>query len=123
MSINRVFKPMLRFLIPHATLNSQKKFNWMGLLVFSGTIPFILGLDDFAGYVPLFSVVRVYGFAIGVLLGHMILNVCLFLSPEATIRAVKQPIISLLGSIAFIGLALWGFWEVWHIVEHAYFSV
>ncbi len=120
-AINRCFEPLLSRIMPHASLNSTKTFTWAGLLFFSGSIPFILGLDDFAGYVPLFSVVHVYGFAIGVLLGHMVLNVCLFLSPDLTIRIVKQPIISFFGSLAFVGLALWGLWEAWEIIRHAYF--
>ncbi len=115
--INKIFSPVLGRLIPHATLNVTKSYNLTGLLVFSGSIPFILGLDDFAGYVPLFNVVHVYGFAVGVLLGHMLLNLCLFLSPDTTIRLVKQPIISFLGSLAFVGLAIWGLTEVWHILH------
>lgn len=118
--INAVFKPVLSRVMPEISLNTTKKYGLAGLIGFSTSVPFILGLDDFAGYVPLFSVVHVYGFAVGVLLGHMVLNICLFLSPETTIRIVKQPIISFLGSLAFIGLAVWGLLEVWHILEHAY---
>jgi hypothetical protein len=83
-----------------------------GLFIASFTIPFILGLDDFAGYVPLFSIVNVFGFSIGVFLGHMILNMALFIAPAKTIKAVKNPIISLAGSVVFVGLGLWGLFEV-----------
>lgn len=120
--VNAVFRPVLGRIMPHASLNTTTQYSWMGLLIFSGTIPFVLGLDDFAGYVPLFSIVHVYGFAIGVLLGHLVLNICLFLSPDTTIRIVKQPIISFFGSIAFVGLAVWGLVEVWHILARGYFS-
>ncbi len=120
-ALNAVFRPVLGRIMPHLSLNPTKTYRWMGLLVFSATIPFILGLDDFAGYVPLFSIVHVYGFAVGVFAGHLILNVCLFLSPRTTIKVVKQPMISFLGSLAFVGLAVWGLIEAWHIVEHAYF--
>jgi hypothetical protein len=54
----------------------------------------------------------VYGFGIGIFLGHMVLNIFLFLSPRRTIAAVKQPVISFLGSLAFVGLAIWGLVEV-----------
>lgn len=118
--VNRFFSPVLHRIVPHASLNTTKKYGWIGLIFFSGTIPFILGLDDFAGYVPLFSIVHVYGFAVGVLLGHLILNIALFLSPDTTIKVVKQPVISFLGSLAFVGLAAWGLHEVWKILEHAY---
>ena len=118
--LNAIIEPFLGRLMPNITMNTTTKYRWGGLLIFAGTIPFILGLDDFAGYVPLFSVIRVYGFAVGVLAGHLILNICLFLSPDTTIRIVKQPIISFLGSLAFVGLAIWGLVECWHIIEHAY---
>lgn len=114
--INNFTQPVLSRLVPHASLNPTKQYSWWGLAIFAGSIPFILGLDDFAGYVPLFSVVHVYGFAVGVLLGHMILNIALFLAPDRTIQVVKQPVISFLGSVAFVGLALWGLFEAVHII-------
>ena len=86
------------------------------LLLFSVTVPFVLGLDDFAGYVPLFNIVNVFGFSVGVFVGHMILNVFLSASPERTIRAVKNPVISLVGSIVFVLLAIWGLSEVAHLL-------
>ena len=120
-AINGWIEPVLGRIMPHATLNTTTVYTWWGLLYFSASIPFILGLDDFAGYVPLFSIVHVYGFALGVLVGHLVLNLCLFLSPDATIRIVKQPIISFLGSVAFVGLSLWGLSEVVRIALRAYF--
>jgi hypothetical protein len=48
----------------------------------------------------------------------MILNALLYISPERTIKAVKNPIISFLGSIAFVALAVWGFVEVVRIIGH-----
>lgn len=115
-AINRVLNPVLSKLIPSHTMkvSEQKKFFSLFLMAF--TIPFILGLDDFAGYVPLFNVVNIFGFAAGVFIGHLILNILLYLSPKRTIALVKNPIISLLGSIAFVGLALWGIKEALHLL-------
>ena len=78
-------------------------------------MPFVLGLDDFAGYVPLFNVINVYGFAIGVLSAHTILNIALFLSPTRTISAVKNEFVAFAGAMAFIGLAIYGLWETVHL--------
>lgn len=114
--INSFVAPVLRYLVPHATMTPTKGLTFGGLFIASFTIPFILGLDDFAGYVPLFSIVNVYGFAIGVFAGHMILNMALFISPRKTIAAVRNPLISFVGSIVFIGLAIWGFYEVYKIL-------
>ena len=50
------------------------------LLLFSFSVPFILGLDDFAGYVPLFNIINVFGFSLGVIGAHMLLNIALFIN-------------------------------------------
>jgi hypothetical protein len=115
--IMAVISPVLSKILPSLKFDETKKLTFWGLIGTSFTIPFILGLDDFAGYVPLFNVVNVFGFGIGVFLGHTILNILLFINPDFTIKLVKNPIISLLGTIAFIGLAVFGLYEVYNIVS------
>lgn len=110
--VNKIFKPLLGKLIPNASITNIKTLSFFNLFVFALTIPFILGLDDFAGYIPIFSIINVFGFAVGVFLGHMILNLGLFLSPKTTIKLVKTPLILIVGAAAFIGIALWGFYEI-----------
>lgn len=115
--INRLTGRVLDFIIPNVgvkSVNSNLKF--IGLVGFAFAIPFILGLDDFAGYVPLFNIVNVFGFAVGVFAGHMILNIFLFLSPKKTVAVVKNPLISFAGSVAFVLLAIWGLGEVTKIL-------
>lgn len=114
--INNFFHSFLKYIIPNLSMKPKRGLSFWGLIGLSFTIPFILGLDDFAGYVPIFNVVNVLGFSIGVILGHMILNIFLFISPKTTIKAVKNPVIAILGSLAFVGLALWGFYEVFKIL-------
>lgn len=113
---NRMFEPILSKVLPSHSLKVETKSGLLGLLAMSFTVPFILGLDDFAGYVPLFNIVNVFGFAIGVFVGHMILNIFLYISPSRTIKAVKNPIIALFGSIAFVLLAIWGFVEAYKLL-------
>lgn len=115
-ALNRFFAPVLSRLIPSTNIGRIEQTGYWQLLILSFTVPFILGLDDFAGYIPLFNVVNVMGFATGVFLGHMLLNIALFLSPTITTRLVKNPVIAILGSIAFIGIAIWGFVEAFHLV-------
>jgi hypothetical protein len=98
--VNRIFRPILKFVVPN-----------LNLVIFSLTIPFVLGLDDFAGYIPLFTIVNVFGFSIGVLLGHMILTIGLFAFPKKTVEVVKHPLVLIIGGVAFIGLGLYGFYE------------
>lgn len=120
-AVTRITKPLLSRIMPDlgAKLKGQEAIPWKKLLIFSASVPFILGLDDFAGYVPLFSVINVYGFAIGVILAHTILNIALFLSPQRTIQAVKNEWVSFAGTIAFIALACWGILETVRIAAHA----
>ncbi len=114
-TINHITAPLLSRIIPDISFKGKKKVGYKSLFIFAFTIPFILGLDDFAGYIPLFNVINVFGFAIGVFVGHMILNIFLFLSPKKTIQVVENPVISLFGSVAFVGLALWGLYEAIHL--------
>ncbi len=119
-SINSSLSPILRYIIPNLSMKPKLNLTFWGLFASSFTIPFILGLDDFAGYVPLFSIVNVFGFAIGVFAGHMLLNLALFISPNRTIKIVKNAFISLIGSIVFVGLAVWGFYEAFKILLGAH---
>jgi hypothetical protein len=114
--INNFLHPVLGKIIPDFGDKKVKSITFMGLIGTSFTIPFILGLDDFAGYIPLFNVVNIFGFGIGVFLGHTILNVLLFINPRLTIKTVKNPVISIFGSVVFVGLAIWGLKEVLHIL-------
>lgn len=114
--VNAFIAPVLRFILPDLRMPSGAGLRFWPLFALSFTVPFILGLDDFAGYIPLFSIINVFGFGIGVFAGHMILNILLYISPSHTIRAVKNPVISFLGSVAFVGLGLWGLVEVVHLI-------
>jgi hypothetical protein len=110
-TINRVTAPVVSLIIPNVNARTPETLTFGALFILAFTVPFVLGLDDFAGYVALFNVINVYGFAIGVILAHMTLNILLYISPRHTIAVVKNAIISLIGSLAFIGIALWGLFE------------
>lgn len=113
-------EPITRKILPDLgeKLKGSQSLPWKKLLLFSFTVPFILGLDDFAGYVPLFNVVNVFGFSIGVIGAHTILNIALFISPEATVKTVRNEWVSFVGALAFVGLGLWGLVEVVKIFLH-----
>lgn len=111
-----VVSPVLSRILPSMSFDDTKKLTTWGLLGTSFTIPFILGLDDFAGYVSFFKIVNVFGFGVGVFLGHTILNILLFINPIKTVELVKNPVISLIGTLFFVGLALFGFYEAGHSI-------
>jgi hypothetical protein len=115
--INSFNNRFLKFLIPHVKMTGGPgNLSFWPLFKLSFTVPFILGLDDFAGYVPLFNIINVFGFAIGVFAGHMILNSLLYISPLRTVKAVKNPVISFIGSLFFIGLAIYGLIEAYKLL-------
>lgn len=108
--INKIFYPFLGKILPEKGLTASK-MSFSKLFFFAFIIPFILGLDDFAGYIPLFSIINVMSFVIGVFLAHMLLNIGLFAFPQKTVKLTKNPIIIIVGSIAFVGIGLWGLIE------------
>ncbi len=114
--LNKLFDKPLHFILPNVKMKQAGNLGFWSLFYFAFTIPFILGLDDFAGYVPLFNIVNIFGFGIGIFLGHMLLNIFLYLSPSITIKVVKNPIISFAGALVFIGLGFWGLTEVVKLV-------
>lgn len=115
-AVNAVTAPLLSRIVPSQSLKVEHKKAFLALLMMAFTVPFILGLDDFAGYVPLFNVVNVFGFSVGVFIGHMVLNIALYISPSRTITLVRNPVIAVLGSVAFVGLAGWGLFEAFKLL-------
>jgi hypothetical protein len=113
---NKYTAPILDRIIPNVEARAHTGRRFIPLFLFSITIPFLLGLDDFAGYIPIFSVVNVLGFSIGAFLGHMFLNIFLYINPDVTIRVVKNAVIATLGSVAFVLIGLWGIVETIHII-------
>lgn len=114
--VNGRLAPLVDHIIPKNSLVVTAKRTFLGLFALSFTVPLILGLDDFAGYVPLFSLVSVFGFAIGAMAGHTLLNIFLFLSPSRTTRVVQNPVVSVLGGLAFVALAIFGFVEAYRLL-------
>lgn len=109
--INNLFRPLLKFFVPDLNLTRTKKLSFINLIIFSFTIPFILGINDFAGYIPVFEYVNVFGFTLGVMLGHMFLTIGLFIIPRKTVSIVKHPIVLIGGGLAFLCIGIFGFYE------------
>lgn len=114
--INRIFRPILKFFVKDLDLTKTKKLSFANLVIFSFTIPFILGLNDFSAYIPLFAYINVFGFTLGILLGHMLLTIGLFAFPKKTVILVKHPLILVGGGVSFIGIAVFGFLQTFKIL-------
>lgn len=114
--VNRIFRPILKFFVKDLNLTKTKKLSFANLIIFSFTIPFVLGFNDFSAYIPLFAYINVFGFTLGILFGHMILTVGLFAFPNLTIKVVKHPLVLIWGGLAFMGIAFYGFWQTFKIL-------
>ena len=106
----------LNNLIPNLNISTKetkrKVITYSGLFLMTLGVPFALGLDDFAGYIGLLTVVNVLSFAIGVYFGHFLLNTFLFLNPKKTMKVIGHPIIGWIGSMALMLIAYLGLREV-----------
>lgn len=109
--INQLFRPILRFFVPSLNLTRTEKLSFTNLVVFSFTIPFVLGLDNFSAYIPFYASVNVFGFTLGILLGHMLLTIGLFSFPGKTVAVVKHPLVLMVGGVAFVGLGIYGLYK------------
>ncbi len=82
-------------------MSGKKAPNTRSLLLYSFWIPFILGSDDFASYISVFSVVNVVSFAIGVIAAHSLLLILLFAYPKKVENFMEKPGFSALAVITF----------------------
>jgi hypothetical protein len=109
--VNTIFRPILKFFVRDLNLTKTKKLSFANLIVFSLTIPFILGINDFSAYIALSQYINVFGFSLGILFGHMLLTIGLFANPKLTVSFVKHPFILISGALGFIAIGLFGFYQ------------
>lgn len=114
--VNKLFRPILRFFVTDLDLKKTQKLSFANLIIFSFTIPFVLGFNNFSSYIPLFQYINVFGFTLGIILGHFLLTIGLFLFPRKTVVFVKHPLILIGGGLTFIGIALFGFYQAVQIL-------
>ncbi len=94
-----------------ATMSGKSLPTIKSLLLYSFIVPFILGSDDFASYISVFSVVNVFSFATGVIIGHSILLAGLFAFPKKVDHLLALPGFSALAITTFILLFLNGAYD------------
>ena len=84
------------------TMTGKKFLKPASLLLYSFSVPFILGSDDFASYISIFNVVNIFSFAIGVILGHLLLLGSFFLAPSSLAKLLAKPAFSALAIFTFL---------------------
>lgn len=98
------------------TMAGKKLPSFKALLLYSFTVPFVLGSDDFAGYISVFNVVNVFSFATGVVVGHGLLLAAIFAVPKAAERVLATTAFSILAVITFFVIFLIGFTDATRIL-------
>lgn len=111
--LSPVYKKII-FFLPDFSTNDKKRTFW-NLFFYSAIIPFILGIDDLAGYMSLMTPTNVFSFLCGIYIADSIIDAFLFMKPEITIKIIKNKWISFIGAIFFITLGLLSFYHAFLI--------
>ncbi len=90
------------------------KTSSINTFLFSIKLPFILGIDDFAGYIPLFNILNITSFSVGVLLGHFILTSLILINEKLLRRIVEFNVFDLIGGAFFLGIGVFGIIEIFN---------
>ena len=94
----------LTFWIPELASPKIAKMSTKKLASWAFLLPFIIGLDDFVGYMGAMTIYNVFSLLLGIYLADIVIDVLIFTSPKLTKKVVEGAILSLLASWAFLYL-------------------
>lgn len=94
----------LTFWIPELGSPSVARMALKELAKWSMLLPFIIGLDDFVGYMGAMTIYNVFSLLAGIYLADVVIDVLIFASPSLTKKLVESPLLSFLASLAFLYL-------------------
>jgi len=94
----------LTFWIPELGSPKVQKMSLLKLASWSFLLPFIIGLDDFVGYMGAMTIFNVFSLLIGIFFADVFIDVLIFTSPQITKRIVESAVLSFLASFAFLYL-------------------
>lgn len=106
--------------IPELSSPKVESLSVRKLAVWSFVLPFIIGLDDFIGYMGAMTIYNVFSLLIGIYLADIFIDILIFISPALTRKVVENAILSLLAAYAFLYLAYKSFSESILIAEESY---
>ena len=101
----------ITFWIPELASPKVTKMSLGKLALWSGILPFIIGLDDFIGYMGAMTIYNVFSLLVGIYLADIVIDILIFISPKATKKIVESALLSLLATYAFLYLMYKSFWE------------
>lgn len=110
----------LTFWIPELASPNVEKLPLGKLALWSGILPFIIGLDDFVGYMGAMTIYNVFSLLVGIYLADIVIDILIFISPVLTKKLVESPILSLLATYAFLYLMYKSYHEAIVIVQETH---
>jgi hypothetical protein len=113
------FTEGLTFWIPELGSPKIERMSLVKLAKWSFLLPFIIGLDDFVGYMGAMTVYNVFSLLIGIFFADAFIDVLIFTSPKLTKKLVESALLSLLASFAFLYLMYQSYAEAAKLVLHA----
>lgn len=105
------FTQGLTFWIPELGRPSVARTSLRELAKWSFVLPFIIGLDDFVGYMGAMTIYNVFSLLFGIYLADVLIDIMIFASPKTTKKLVENPVFSFFASLAFIYLMYKSFSE------------
>jgi hypothetical protein len=109
----------LTFWIPELGSPAVQKMSLGKLAMWSFLLPFIIGLDDFVGYMGAMTIYNVFSLLVGIYLADIVIDILIFISPSFTKKMVESAVLSLLATYAFMYLMYKSFWEAWLVIEES----
>lgn len=107
----------LTFWIPELSSPKVVPMSLSKLAGWSFLLPFIIGLDDFVGYMGAMTIYNVYSLLFGIFLADILIDILIFISPKMTRKLVENAWLSFLATYAFLYLLYKSFSEAMLIVN------
>lgn len=101
----------LTFWIPELASPDVKKMKLSKLALWSFLLPFIIGIDDFVGYMGAMTIYNVFSLIFGIYLADVVIDILIFISPNFTKKMVQSALLSFLATYAFLYLMYKSFSE------------
>ncbi len=108
------------FWIPELGSPKVKKMNLKTLTTWSFLLPFIIGLDDFVGYMGAMTIYNVFSLLVGIYFADILIDILIFVSPTFTKKMVESSILSILAAFAFIYLAYKSYSESFILLHESF---
>jgi hypothetical protein len=110
----------LTFWIPELASPNVKRVPIGQLAMWSFLLPFIIGLDDFVGYMGAMTIYNVFSLLVGIYMADILIDILIFISPATTKKVVQSAVLSLVATYAFLYLMYKSYSEAVMLMLHTH---